>query len=140
LGVSPAFRALLVFVIVSSAACQHQPPSNQAAPDAGAETGKAQLAKHGSAVLMVENHHFTDVVVYLINGGQRMRVGMVRSVGSKTFEIPQRMIGRLGSFHLLADPIGEPRILDSGVISMRPGVRVEWVLESSLETSSVAVY
>lgn len=41
-----------------------------------------------SAVVQVENQGFTDMVIYAISGGQRVRLGLATGNSTKTFTVP----------------------------------------------------
>jgi len=42
-----------------------------------------------SAVVQVENQGFTDMVIYAISGGQRVRLGLATGNSTKTFTVPR---------------------------------------------------
>ena len=91
-------------------------------------------------MLEVENHHWNDVVVYLMNGNQSQRLGMVTGVSTDRFVFPYRQIATGGRLRLRAHPIGGQGSFTSEDVSIQPGQSVKWILESDLKRSSLAVY
>ena len=91
-------------------------------------------------MLEVENHHWNDVVVYLMNGNQSQRLGMVTGVSTDRFVFPYRQIATSGRLRLRAHPIGGQGSFSSEDVSIQPGQSVKWILESDLKRSSLAVY
>ena len=74
-----------------------------------------------SAMVQVENQGFTDMVIYAISGGQRIRLGLVTGNSTKTFTVPRYLTGGAGPIRFLADPIGGNRTPVSEEMSVRPG-------------------
>ena len=75
----------------------------------------------GPAMVQVENQGFTDMVIYAIGGGQRVRLGLATGNSTKTFTVPPYLIGAAASIRFLADPIGGNRTPVSEEMSVRPG-------------------
>lgn len=69
-----------------------------------------------TAVVTVENQNWSDMVVYVTQGGMRMRLGMVTSMRSATFRLPAMFLGHSGDIRLVADPIGSSEYFVSEVI------------------------
>jgi hypothetical protein len=74
-----------------------------------------------SATVEVENQGFTDMVVYAVSGGQRVRLGLATGNSTKSFTIPRYLLGGAGPIRFLADPIGGSRTPVSEEMSIRPG-------------------
>lgn len=91
-------------------------------------------------VVEVENHYQGDVVVYLAQGSQRQRLGMVTALSRATFSFPWRRLQESGSNRLLAYPIAGARAYASEPLYVQPGQSITWTLESELERSNLAVY
>jgi hypothetical protein len=87
----------------------------------------------------VESHHWNDVVVYLMNGNQAQRLGMVTGVSTNRFTIPYRQIATGGRLRLRAHAVGGQSFTSEDV-SVQPGQWVRWTLESDLRRSSLAVF
>ena len=90
--------------------------------------------------LEVENHGWSDVVIYLVRGTAVDRLGMVGSLNTKTFVFPYRKLGIGSDVRLRADPIGGPRTFTSENLLVQPGQWIKWTLESDLTRSFLAVY
>ncbi|MEA2723204.1 MAG: hypothetical protein QOH59_975 [Gemmatimonadales bacterium] len=73
------------------------------------------------AQVQVQNQGFTDMVIYAINGGQRVRLGLATGNSTKTFTIPRYLTTGAGPIRFLADPIGGDRTPVSEEMSVRPG-------------------
>ncbi len=69
----------------------------------------------------VENQGFSDMVIYAINGSQRVRLGMATGNSTKTFTIPQYLTSGAGPIRFLADPIGGDRTPVSEEMTVQPG-------------------
>jgi hypothetical protein len=90
--------------------------------------------------LEVENHGWSDIVIYLVRGTATDRLGMVGSLNTKTFVFPYRRLGTGNDIRLRADPIGGPRAFTSENLLVQPGQWIKWTLESDLTRSFLAVY
>lgn len=74
-----------------------------------------------SAMVQVQNQGFTDMVVYAVNGGQRIRLGLATGHTTKTFTIPRHLVRGAGPIRFLADPIGGNRTPVSEEMTVLPG-------------------
>jgi hypothetical protein len=90
--------------------------------------------------LEVENHGWSDIVIYLVRGTAADRLGMVGALNTKTFVFPYRKLGVGSDVRLRADPIGGARSFTSENLLVQPGQWVKWTLESDLTRSFLAVY
>ncbi len=90
--------------------------------------------------LEVENHGWSDVVIYLVRGTAVERIGMVGSLNTRTFVFPFRRLGTGNDVRLRADPIGDLSTFTSENLQVRPGQWIKWTLESDLTRSFLAVY
>ena len=107
-------------------------------------------ARHGPAsapagtgseiVLVVENHHWNDVIISVLHDGVVDRVGLVTAVKTSTLVIPSRRLGTSGVIRLRAHAVGAPDDHTSDSFAVRPGQEIQWTLESDLARSSVAVH
>lgn len=84
-------------------------------------TQDTAVEPEGPAVVEVENQGFTDMVIYAISGGQRVRLGMATGNSTKTFTVPRYLTAGAGPIRFLADPIGGNRTPVSEEMSVRPG-------------------
>jgi hypothetical protein len=72
-------------------------------------------------VLQVENQSFTDMVIYAVSGGQRIRLGLATANSTKSFTLPSYLVRGAGPLRFLADPIGGNRTPVSEQMTVRPG-------------------
>lgn len=75
-------------------------------------------------VLEVDNHSFADMTIYVINGGQRVRIGFAPGLRKTDLTIPPSMISGTRQLSFLADPLGSNRTSVSDQIYVSPGDRV----------------
>jgi hypothetical protein len=90
--------------------------------------------------LEVENHGWSDIVIYLVRGAAADRLGMVGALNTTTFVFPYRRLGTGNDVRLRADPIGAERTFTSENLLVQPGPWIKWTLESDLTRSFLAVY
>lgn len=72
-------------------------------------------------MLQVENRGFTDMVIYAVSGGQRVRLGIATGNSTKSFVIPGYLIRGASPVRFLADPIGGNRTPVSEEMTVEPG-------------------
>jgi hypothetical protein len=122
-------KLFLVLALLGSSGC--------ARPGAEAEAPSESRAE---IALVVENHHWSDVIVYLLHDGVVERIGLATAVKTSTFIIPSRRLGIAGLIRLRGHPVGAPDDHTTDAFLVRPGQEIEWTLESDLARSSVAVH
>ena len=69
----------------------------------------------------VENQGFNDMVIYAVDGAQRVRLGSVTGHSSRTLTIPRHLVGGGATIRFLADPIGGNRTPVSEEMVVQPG-------------------
>ena len=74
--------------------------------------------------LVVENRGFLDRDIFVVRGGQRIRLGTVTGNSSATFTIPPTVVSSVTALRFIADPIGAPRPPVTEEITVSPGDRV----------------
>jgi hypothetical protein len=94
----------------------------------------------GDVPLQVINHHWLDVTIYVIHDGQRTRLGVAGGSAETRMAVPPHLLGVGSDLQLYGDPIGSSDRAVTEVIVVQPGQFIEWLLESGLERSTVAVY
>jgi hypothetical protein len=104
----------------------------------GSESGSPPARSEIS--VEVESHNWSDIVIYLMNGNQAGRLGMVTGLSTIHFVLPYRKLGTGGKVRLRAYPVGGPGSFTSEDLLVQPGQWVKWTLESDLSRSSLAVY
>jgi hypothetical protein len=88
----------------------------------------------------VENHNWSDIVIYLMRGTQAQRLGMVTALSTIHFAFPYQSLSTGGSLRLRAHPIGGPGTYTSEDLLVQPGQGVKWTLESDLSRSFLGIY
>jgi len=116
-------------LLATMGCARHGPSSDTAAPGVATEI-----------VLVVDNHHWNDVVISVLHDGVADRIGMATAVKISTFILPSRRLGTSGSIRLRAHAVGAPDDHTTDAFPVQPGQEIEWTLESDLARSSVAVH
>jgi hypothetical protein len=123
------YRSAVLLLLCAIGCARHR------ADSAGAQPGVLD-----KIVLVVENHHWNDVIVYLLHDGVSDRLGLATAVKTSTFVIPSRRLGLGGVVQLRGHPVGAPDSHTTDAFTVQPGQQIQWTLESDLSRSSVAVY
>lgn len=91
------------------------------------------------ATLSVTNNHWSDINVYLLRNGARLRLGMVTAATQRRFVLPRQATAGAADVRLLADPIGSRRTYTSPSVYVVPGEHVVWTIANQLSLSSLSV-
>jgi hypothetical protein len=91
-------------------------------------------------VLLIDNHHWNDVIISVLHDGIVDRIGMATAVKISTFVLPSRRFGTSGVIRLRGHAVGAPDEHTTDAFLVQPGQEIEWTLESDLARSSVAVH
>jgi hypothetical protein len=86
-----------------------------------------------------ENHFQGDLVIYLLRGAHKERLGMVTALSSGTFTLRWRNLGTSGSARLMAYPLAG-RSFESEPLHLQPGQSIKWTLEADLDRSTLVVH
>src|SRR5919201_553275 len=86
---------------------------------------------HEKTTLRVENQGFTDMTIYAIEGGQRIRLGLATGNTTSVFTIPDYLLGAANAIRFLADPVGGARAPVSDEIAVHPGDQVTLTIPPS---------
>jgi len=97
----------------------------------------AGSASQQSSQLVVQNDYWLDVVIYLVHGTARIRMGTVTGLSHATFHIKQGVVST-ESARLLVDPIGASRGYLTDAITVMPGQLIELRVGSPLNFSTVS--
>jgi hypothetical protein len=73
------------------------------------------------AMLQVENQGFADMVIYAVNSGQRIRLGLATGNTTKSFTLPAYLVRNGVPIRFLADPVGGNRTPISEEMAVQPG-------------------
>ena len=120
---------LFTFLLFASISCARHESNLDAGP-----------VPAGEIMLVIDNHHWNDVVISVLHDGVVDRVGLATAVKVSTFTIPSRRLGTSGIIRLRAHAVGAPDDHTTDVIPIQPGQQIDWSLESDLARSSVAVH
>jgi hypothetical protein len=87
----------------------------------GGRSSAANPSPENQAMIRVENQGFADMVIYAVNGGQRIRLGTANGNSTESFAVPNYLIRTGAPLRFLADPIGGDRSPVSEEIMVQPG-------------------
>jgi hypothetical protein len=73
----------------------------------------------------VANGEFLDAVVYVVDRGQRVRLGVATSNRTTDFEIPAHLLFAATPLSFVVDPIGAPARPSTGDLVIVPGDDLE---------------
>ena len=121
------FAPLLALVTIDASACASR----------GARVGSGAGSPAQEQMVTVQNDNWMDVVVYVVNGSAKARVGTVTGLGRATFRLKASVIST-NSARLLIDPIGASRGYLTEAIAVMPGQRIELRVGSQLSMSTVS--
>jgi hypothetical protein len=121
-------RYLLIGFLLTGAGCG----TNQA------ETAPAPEAKSGGLPVEIDNQNFSDMNIYLVNGGQRFLLGQAEGLTRTTLTISEGLAPIDGRLRLEADPIGASRPVFTPVLVVSPGQSVYWTIGSDPEMSTAS--
>ena len=76
-------------------------------------------------MLYVTNGEFLDAVVYVVEQGKRVRLGVASSNRTTTFELPPHLVFAPTPMSFLLDPIGAPARPSTGEVVIDPGDEIE---------------
>lgn len=72
-------------------------------------------------VLRVDNQSFNDMRIYVVQGGQRIRVGTANGKNESVFKLPKSVISGYTTIRVQAVPIGANGSSISQEITVTPG-------------------
>ena len=72
----------------------------------------------------VQNQAWTEMTVYVLASGQRVRLGNVNGNSNTVLRIPDSIVGLGRSVTFMVDPLGSSRTSNSFEIHVRPGEQV----------------
>jgi hypothetical protein len=122
------FIVLLSLATWSSAACHRPPPDPRVGPS------RSEIA------IRVVNRSVSDLVINLVQGGLRTRLGTSYGGMTNVFFLPWERLRGSGTMRLLGHPVGSSVEVVTDQLSVRPGSMVVWSIEPVLAQSSAAVY
>jgi hypothetical protein len=90
--------------------------------------------------LEVENHNWSDVVLFIIHDGRTHRFAQIAAAKDGSFEIPPRLLGDQGIIRLGLHRVGGRDDYRTEVVSVRTGDTIRLTIEGKLEHSSIGVW
>jgi hypothetical protein len=93
--------------------------------------------KDDSAIISVENQYFGEMIIYILEGAVRTRVGTVGALSSATLTVPDALVGM--NVQLQASPLSPGVGFTSQHLLIAPGSTVALRLASELPLSNVSV-
>jgi hypothetical protein len=90
------------------------------------------------ATLEVDNSSIFDVRMFVVRGGNYVRLGLVSSGATVEFPLPATMVGRDLVFY--AEPVGSSARQRTDAVYVRAGQHVKLGLEKRLRSYSIAVH
>jgi hypothetical protein len=107
----------LALLAVPIAGCHHTP-----------KNGAAARQQDEQITVRVENQNFADMTIYVIQSGQRVRLGLANGNSTARFKIPRSMIFGLSQLQFQAHPIGGRGDPISETITVSPGDTIRLVI------------
>ena len=96
-----------------------------AAPGCASKQGETEAnaarAEAAPTTVRVENRNFLDMTIYVLRGGQRIRLGLANGSSTARFTIPSRLVFGITTLQFLADPVGSSRTPISQEIRVTEG-------------------
>jgi hypothetical protein len=96
-----------------------------------AKTGDHEPAPRAETAVKVQNQNYLDMNVYVVRGGQRIRIGTVTGLSTQVFMLRPDMIGPASDVQFEIHPIGGRRNTRSETISVQPGDVIELTIPPS---------
>ncbi|HEX6048986.1 MAG TPA: hypothetical protein VFZ21_06955 [Gemmatimonadaceae bacterium] len=120
--------ALTSLLVVSSVGCA----SKQ-------RYGPATWGDSPTPTVTVRNDNWLDVVVYLVRGATRFRLGTVTGTSTETFRLTEAATAGASPLRIAADPIGSRAGYVSDPIVLAPGQRLEVNVASRISGSTFSI-
>ena len=130
---SNASACLAVSLLLAGCARHHRFDDNP-------QLAAPQQAVTGPVVLEVENHNWSDIVLFIIHDGRTHRFAQIAAARDQSFEIPPRFLGEQGTIRLGLHRIGGRADFRTEPVSVRTGNTIRLTIEGKLEHSSVGVW
>ena len=130
-------RAGLMSLLVLSAACG---ASRSTVADTAPSTGATATEPASNAIaVQVDNQNFSDMNIYIVNGGQRWLVGQVGGLSKSTLRITPGLATSGGRVRLVAYGIGGAGRIATPTLLVAPGQSIFWTIGSNPSTSTATV-
>ncbi|MHC4149424.1 MAG: hypothetical protein ACYSR5_08065 [Planctomycetota bacterium] len=92
-------------------------------------TGRqAREGPKAKTTVEVENRNYLDMNIYVLHGGQRIRLGRATGLANTIFVIPDYVLFGGATLRFVADPIGGRQLPTSHEVTVLPGDQVEMII------------
>ncbi len=88
----------------------------------------------------VLNHNWSDVNVYVVRLGTRLRLGTVASMREELFDLPRGFMASSSDVRLMIDPIGSRFTYTTEPILVSPGQTIDMRVENNIHLTNWAVW
>lgn len=95
----------------------------------GNNTAETGLNPVNATVLKVENNGFSDMRIYVYQGGQRIRLGTANGHQTSTFKLNKALVPGITSLRFEAVPIGAQGSSVSEQITVSPGESITLTIQ-----------
>jgi hypothetical protein len=116
-------RAKLIALALLSAACSHRTQSESSEPTPDQQDTQTSV--------QVENQNFSDMDVFVLSSGTRVRLGQVNGLSTKVFTIPPDVVRISPQVRFELHPIGANRNPISETITIMPGDQVKLTIPAN---------
>ena len=82
----------------------------------------------GPTTVRVQNQAFLDVVIYVVRGGVRSRLGLVTASSTAVLTIPKVLVQPLTQLQFIASPIAGQRQPISEEVTVSPGDQIGLII------------
>jgi hypothetical protein len=96
------FAAALLLLAVAACAGTARQQGRTSAPDPSDRT-----------TVRVENQAWAEATIYVMHLSQRIRLGDVPAQGTRTFTLPEDIVGAANTLRFIADPVGSSQTASS---------------------------
>lgn len=103
----------------------------------GPNAGPSPAAQRST--VMVQNHNWSDVRVYLIYGQQRIRLGLVNSMRTEVFRVPITYARTGGTLRLMVQPMASNQVYLSESLQLYRGQQANLTVHNHLAISNVSI-
>jgi hypothetical protein len=96
---------------------------------------KADSSYSSTVKVEIDNQNYSDMSIYLISDGLRVRVGSAPGLSKTTLALPAGSRRANWRVRLLADPIGGSAAIRTPTLLVAPGQKVYWTIGSDNASS-----
>ncbi len=120
--------ALCLFIVSGALSCG----------STGSYPGRA-VAPGNEATVIVTNHNWADIKVYLVRGGSKFRLGSVTSFTTARLRIPAGIGSGATDFRLRVELIGSSVSYTTEIVRLGHGDQIDLMINSYLPLSNLAI-